>query len=369
MTALKPPTVASLPHPRAGSAAGSARELHRRERDPRAPARTSPDGDLRLRAARRRRRRRVAGRSRRAAGPGRARAERRLRRGRRAAAAAPADAGAGRDRARVRAAAAAVRAADRGKPRRSGGQPLRDLRAAARLLQLSAAPVGAAGAAAIFGAATPERVALSDRVCAGLQVVEHLQDIAEDHRRGRVYMPREDLARFGCGEQDLDSEPPSAPLQALIEFESARARALLSSGAPLARTLPPAPRIAVAGFAAGGLRALDALAPGPPASPRLRPAPAADSGRPMTSPAIEVEYAYRECEQITRRQAANFYYGIRLLPRFKRQAMCADLRVRAARRRHRRRGPRVERAAGGARARARPAGGARRGRRSTPATR
>jgi phytoene synthase len=43
----------------------------------------------------------------------------------------------------------------------------------------------------------------------------------------------------------------------------------------------------------------------------------------MTSPAIEVEYAYRECEQITRRQAANFYYGIRLLPRFKRQAMCA----------------------------------------------
>ena len=127
--------------------------------------------------------------------------------------------------------------------------------------RLSAAPVGQL-VLGIFGAATPERVALSDRVCAGLQVVEHLQDIAEDHRRGRVYMPREDLARFGCGEQDLDSEPPSAPLQALIEFESARARALLSSAAPLARTLPPAPRIAVAGFAAGGLRALDALAPG-----------------------------------------------------------------------------------------------------------
>ncbi|HUY58613.1 MAG TPA: squalene synthase HpnC [Solirubrobacteraceae bacterium] len=129
--------------------------------------------------------------------------------------------------------------------------------------RLSAAPVGQL-VLGIFGAATPERVALSDRVCAGLQVVEHLQDIAEDHRRGRVYIPREDLARFGCGEQDLDSEPPSAPLQALIEFESARARALLSSGAPLARTLPPAPRIAVAGFAAGGLRALDALAPGAP---------------------------------------------------------------------------------------------------------
>ena len=113
----------------------------------------------------------------------------------------------------------------------------------------------------MFDAATPERVALSDRVCAGLQVVEHLQDIAEDHRRGRVYMPREDLARFGCGEQDLDSEPPSARLRALIAFEAARARALLASGAPLARTLPAAPRLAVAGFTAGGLRALDALAP------------------------------------------------------------------------------------------------------------
>ncbi|MDA8068899.1 MAG: squalene/phytoene synthase family protein [Actinomycetota bacterium] len=43
----------------------------------------------------------------------------------------------------------------------------------------------------------------------------------------------------------------------------------------------------------------------------------------MTAAAIEVEYAYRQCELITRRAAANFYYGIRLLPRFKRQAMCA----------------------------------------------
>ncbi len=43
----------------------------------------------------------------------------------------------------------------------------------------------------------------------------------------------------------------------------------------------------------------------------------------MRVPALEVEHAYRECEQITRREAANFYYGIRLLPRPKRQAMSA----------------------------------------------
>jgi squalene synthase HpnC len=124
--------------------------------------------------------------------------------------------------------------------------------------QLSAAPVGEL-VLGVFGAATANRVALSDRVCAGLQVVEHLQDIAEDHSRGRVYMPREDLERFGCGEQDLATAQPSANLRALISFESTRARALLSSGGPLARTLAPAPRLAIAGFASGGLRALDVL--------------------------------------------------------------------------------------------------------------
>jgi 15-cis-phytoene synthase len=45
--------------------------------------------------------------------------------------------------------------------------------------------------------------------------------------------------------------------------------------------------------------------------------------RPMTIPALEVELAYRACEDITRREAANFFYGIRLLPRAKRQAMSA----------------------------------------------
>jgi 15-cis-phytoene synthase len=43
----------------------------------------------------------------------------------------------------------------------------------------------------------------------------------------------------------------------------------------------------------------------------------------ITIPALEVEHAYRACEDITRREAANFYYGIRLLPREKRQAMSA----------------------------------------------
>jgi squalene synthase HpnC len=126
--------------------------------------------------------------------------------------------------------------------------------------QLSAAPVGEL-VLHVFGAATPERIALSDRICAGLQVVEHLQDIAEDHARGRVYMPEEDLVRFGCNDEDL-AGAGTAARRALVAFESDRARRLLAAGAPLARTLPPRPRLAIAGFVAGGRAALDALQAG-----------------------------------------------------------------------------------------------------------
>ena len=123
--------------------------------------------------------------------------------------------------------------------------------------RLSAAPVGEL-VLGVFDAATPERIALSDRVCAGLQIVEHLQDVAEDRARGRVYLPAEDLLRFGCDDGDLFAYP-SASHHALIAFEAGRARSLLRAGAPLARTLPLRPRLAVAGFVAGGRAALDRL--------------------------------------------------------------------------------------------------------------
>ena len=124
---------------------------------------------------------------------------------------------------------------------------------------LSANPVGEL-VLGVFGAASAERIALSDRICSGLQVVEHLQDIAEDHGRGRVYLPVEDQERFGVDESSLSrAGAPDGPLRGLIAYEAARAGQLLSAGAPLARTLPLRPRIAVAGFVAGGRAALGGL--------------------------------------------------------------------------------------------------------------
>ncbi|MGH2858047.1 MAG: squalene synthase HpnC, partial [Solirubrobacteraceae bacterium] len=125
--------------------------------------------------------------------------------------------------------------------------------------RLSAAPVGEL-VLGVFGAATAQRIALSDRVCAGLQVVEHLQDVAEDFRAGRVYLPAEDLRRFGCGDDDLSAPTASPQLRRVIACETARSRELLGAGVALARTLPLRPRLAVAAVGAGGRAAVAALA-------------------------------------------------------------------------------------------------------------
>lgn len=101
----------------------------------------------------------------------------------------------------------------------------------------------------------------SDAVCTALQIAEHCQDIREDALSGRVYMPAEDLERFGVERAELcGSGPASTALRALVCFEAARARRLLGQGAPLVAALRGWGRLAVAGFVGGGQATLDALA-------------------------------------------------------------------------------------------------------------
>lgn len=124
--------------------------------------------------------------------------------------------------------------------------------------RLSANPVGEI-VLGIFGVATPTRVELSDRVCTALQLLEHWQDVGEDHVRGRVYLPKEDLDRFGVSEDDLDADRAGEPLRRLIAFETERAAAWLGAGAPLVSTLHGWARVAVSGYVAGGRAAARAL--------------------------------------------------------------------------------------------------------------
>jgi squalene synthase HpnC len=120
---------------------------------------------------------------------------------------------------------------------------------------LSANPVGRM-VLHVFGAATGERIELSDAICSGLQVTEHLQDVREDLARGRVYLPQEDLARFGCDVDDLAASPSPERVRTLIAFEVERARRLFDRGEPLINAVRGRPRIAVTAFVAGGRAAL-----------------------------------------------------------------------------------------------------------------
>ncbi len=141
---------------------------------------------------------------------------------------------------------------------------------------LSADPVGEL-VLGVFGVATPEHVALSNRICTALQLAEHWQDVAEDLRTGRIYLPAEDLARFGCTERDLAQPHAGWRVKGLIAFEVARTRALLGEGAPLIGTLHGRERLAVAAFVSGASAALRAIEcagfdvlGGPPRAGRIR---------------------------------------------------------------------------------------------------
>ncbi|MFF2542162.1 squalene synthase HpnC [Kitasatospora sp. NPDC058063] len=123
---------------------------------------------------------------------------------------------------------------------------------------LSADPVGRL-VLAIAGVSTPERIELSDAVCSGLQVAEHIQDVAEDLAHGRIYLPAEDLARFGVTEADLAAPSADGAVRELIAFEVERARTLLDRGAPLVGTVRGRLRLLLAGFTAGGYAALAAV--------------------------------------------------------------------------------------------------------------
>ncbi|MEU8953099.1 squalene synthase HpnC [Streptomyces sp. NPDC048518] len=135
---------------------------------------------------------------------------------------------------------------------------------------LSANPIGRL-VLAVTGTETPERVRRSDAVCTGLQIVEHIQDVAEDLRRGRIYLPVEDMKRFHVSESELSRPTAGASVRALVAYEAERARDLLNEGTPLVGSVHGRLKLLLAGFVAGGRAAVQAIVaagydvlPGPP---------------------------------------------------------------------------------------------------------
>lgn len=90
----------------------------------------------------------------------------------------------------------------------------------------------------IFGEATPENLRQSDCVCSALQLINFWQDVAIDWQKNRVYLPQEDLQRFGVSEEQIAAGRMDDKMRDLLAFEVARTRALLYEGKPLGRRLP-----------------------------------------------------------------------------------------------------------------------------------
>ncbi len=128
-----------------------------------------------------------------------------------------------------------------------------------RYCEHSANPVGRL-VLMLYGYRDDERQRCSDAICTALQLTNFWQDIASDyHERSRIYLPAEDMARFGYDEAALARGEATPAFRALLAFEVERARSLFAEGMPLLARLHGLPRRAVALFALGGLEALAAI--------------------------------------------------------------------------------------------------------------
>jgi len=111
----------------------------------------------------------------------------------------------------------------------------------------------------LLGYRDDARQRLADPICTALQLANFWQDIPADYAKGRIYIPLEDMERFGYTEAELRNRIVNAGFARLMRFEIARTRELFQRGAPLAGLISGVGAADVALFTAGGLALLGAI--------------------------------------------------------------------------------------------------------------
>jgi len=94
----------------------------------------------------------------------------------------------------------------------------------------------------ILGPLRPEAATHAQALGEAFQMTNFLRDIGEDLTRGRVYLPQEDMARFGVSRADLESRVRTPAVRRLLEFEVTRTRALYAAAEPGIGILDPTSR-------------------------------------------------------------------------------------------------------------------------------
>ncbi|MGQ9477370.1 MAG: squalene synthase HpnC [Candidatus Bipolaricaulia bacterium] len=108
----------------------------------------------------------------------------------------------------------------------------------------------------LFGYQDEERQRLADKTCTALQLVNFWQDLALDLEKDRIYIPQEDMARFGYSEEELKEHKVNDRFRRLMEFELARTKALFREGLKLVKLLDGRLGLGVKLFSLGGLAIL-----------------------------------------------------------------------------------------------------------------
>src|SRR5277367_2408586 len=210
-----------------------------------------------------------------------------------------------------------------------------------------------------------QRQKLSDATCTALQLANFWQDVSRDLEKGRIYIPLDAAAQHGVTEHDILTRRFHEGYVHLMQDLICRTRELFAAGAPLPKLVDGRLSVDLDMFSRGGLAILDAIeasgydtlhhrpvvtkgkqlrllgqalvakltnrkdasaattarsnpAGAPHAAPQM-PGP-----QPLSLvPSLEVPKSYEACQQIARASNSNFYYAFYLLPKPKRNALCA----------------------------------------------
>lgn len=107
---------------------------------------------------------------------------------------------------------------------------------------------------------SPQNLQHSDRICSALQLINFWQDVDIDcATKNRIYLPRDEMRRFGVTEEQLRERRCDPPFQELMRFQVDRARRMMLDGRPLLDALDGRFRLEIAVTIQGGLRILEKL--------------------------------------------------------------------------------------------------------------
>jgi squalene synthase HpnC len=104
-----------------------------------------------------------------------------------------------------------------------------------------------------------ERQLLSDYTCTALQLANFWQDVGADYAKGRIYLPLEDLRRFGVSEEAIRDNENTSAFREMLKFEVERAREWFAQGLPLIAKVDRALATDIDLFSRGGQEILNAI--------------------------------------------------------------------------------------------------------------